>query len=114
MAFKDYKIKSRIWIDGKQGTFLAEGRIALLKEIIASGSISAAAKQMKMSYKKAWEMVDAMNKEAAQPLVIRISGGKGGGGTQVTQEGEKMIKLFEKLTKNCQSYLDKELIKIFG
>lgn len=114
MAFKDYKIKSRIWIDGKQGTFLAEGRIALLKEIITSGSISAAAKQMKMSYKKAWEMIDAMNKEAEQPLIIRVSGGKGGGGTQVTSEGEKMIRLFEKLTKNCQNYLDKELIKIFG
>jgi molybdate transport system regulatory protein len=114
MAAKNYKIKNRVWIDGEFGTFLAEGRIALLKEIIASASISAAAKQMKMSYKKAWEMVDAMNKEAAQPLVIRVSGGKGGGGTQVTQEGEKMIKLFEKLTKNCQNYLDKELIKIFG
>lgn len=114
MTGKNYKIKNRVWIDGEFGTFLAEGRIALLKEIIVSGSISAAAKQMKMSYKKAWEMIDAMNKEATQPLVVRVSGGKGGGGTQVTQEGEKMIKLFEKLTKNCQNYLDKELIKIFG
>lgn len=114
MTVKNYKIKSRVWVDGEFGTFLAEGRIALLKEIILTGSISSAAKQMKMSYKKAWEMIDAMNKEAEQPLVVRVSGGKGGGGTQVTKEGEKMIKLFEKLNKNCQAYLDKELIKIFG
>lgn len=114
MAFKDYKIKSRIWIDGKQGTFLAEGRIALLKEIIVSGSISAAAKQMNMSYKKAWEMINTMNKSAEQPLVVRISGGAGGGGTRVTDEGLKMIQLFEKLNKKCQVYLDKELEKIFG
>lgn len=59
-----YKIKSKIWIDGKNGTFLAEGRISLMKQIIKSGSITAAAKEMKMSYKKAWEIIDGMNKEA--------------------------------------------------
>ncbi len=109
---KNYKIKSRIWIDGKNGTFLAEGRIHLLKQIIEVGSISAAAKSMKMSYKKAWEIIDGMNKEAKKPLVIRVSGGKGGGGTQVTNEGLKAIKLFETLNKKCQNYLDKEMNKL--
>jgi len=107
-----YKIKSRIWIEGKNGTFLAEGRIALLKQILKSGSITAAAKAMKMSYKKAWEIIDGMNKEAKKPLVIRVSGGKGGGGTQVTEEGLRAIKLFEKLNLKCQKYLDKEIQKL--
>jgi molybdate transport system regulatory protein len=107
-----YKIKSRIWIEGENGTFLAEGRVILLKQIIESGSISAAAKTMKMSYKKAWEIIDGMNKEAKKPLVMRISGGKGGGGTKVTEEGLKAIQLFEKLNKNCQIYLDKEILKL--
>lgn len=107
-----YKIKSRIWIEGKNGTFLAEGRISLMKKIIETGSISAAAKSMKMSYKKAWEIIDGMNKEANKPLVIRVSGGKGGGGTQVTEEGLKAIQLFEKLNKRCQIYLDKEILKL--
>ncbi len=107
-----YKIKSRIWIEGKNGTFLAEGRIILLKQIIESGSISTAAKAMKMSYKKAWEIIDGMNKEARKPLIIKVIGGKGGGGTQVTDEGLKVIQLFEKLNKNCQEYLDKEILKL--
>ncbi len=107
-----YKVKSRIWIEGKNGTFLAEGRISLLKQIIELGSISAAAKEMKMSYKKAWEMIDGMNKEAKSPLVERVSGGKGGGGTIVTEEGLEAIKLFEKLNKNCRKFLDKELSKM--
>ena len=107
-----YKIKSRIWIEGKNGTFLAEGRVSLLKQIIEFGSISSAAKSMKMSYKKAWESIDGMNKEAKKPLVIRVSGGKGGGGTKVTEEGLKAIKLFEKLNKKCQNYLDKEIGKL--
>lgn len=107
-----YKIKSRIWIEGENGTFLAEGRIALLKMIIELGSISAAAKSMKMSYKKAWEIIDGMNKESKKPLVERVSGGKGGGGTIVTNEGVKAIQLFEELNTNCQKYLDKEVKKL--
>ena len=108
----DYKIKSRIWIEGKKGTFLAEGRIALMKQIIETGSISSAAKSMKMSYKKAWEIIDGMNKEAKEHLVVRVSGGKGGGGTKVTEEGLKAIIMFEKLNKKCQQYLDKEMLKL--
>ena len=107
-----YKIKSRIWIEGTNGTFLAEGRISLMKQIIETGSISSAAKAMKMSYKKAWEIIDGMNKEAKKPLVTRVSGGKGGGGTKVTEEGLKAIELFDKLNKECQNYLDKEILKL--
>jgi len=107
-----YKIKSRIWIEGENGTFLAEGRVVLLKQIIESGSISAAAKVIGMSYKKAWEIIDGMNKEAKKPLIIKVSGGKGGGGTQVTEEGLKVIELFEKLNKKCQKYLDNEILKL--
>ena len=107
-----YKIKSRIWINGANGTFLAEGKRDLLKGIITTGSISSAAKQMKMFYKKAWEIIDGMNKEAREPLVIRVSGGKGGGGTVVTAEGLKMISLFESLNDKCKKYLDKELSKM--
>lgn len=107
-----YKIKSRIWIEGKNGTFLAEGRISLLKQIIETGSISAAAKAMKMSYKKAWEIIDGMNKEAKKPLVERVAGGKGGGGTVVTDEGIKAIKMFDELNVKCRNYLDKEISKL--
>lgn len=107
-----YKIKNRIWIEGDNGTYLAEGRIVLLKEIIESGSITSAAKSMKMSYKKAWDIIDGMNREASEPLVERVSGGKGGGGTVVTKKGEEVIKKFEKLNSNCRKYLEEQLLMI--
>ncbi|MCB0409337.1 MAG: winged helix-turn-helix domain-containing protein [Flavobacteriales bacterium] len=107
-----YEIKNRIWIEGNNGTYLAEGRVHLLKKIIETGSITQAAKTMKMSYKKAWEIIDGMNKEASKPLVVRISGGKNGGGTEVTEEGVRVIRLFEDLNKNCQEYLNNELMKL--
>lgn len=110
---KSYKIKSRIWITGKHGTFLGEGRIELLENIKKRGSISKAARSMKMSYKKAWEMINAMNNEAEHPLVIKESGGKNGGGTTLTNAGEESIYLYNQLTKKCQEFLNAELNKIY-
>ncbi len=107
----DYKIKSRIWLEGENGTFLAEGRINLLKSIKETGSISAAAKSMNMSYRKAWEQVNAMNLESKSPLVEKTSGGVSGGGTIVTEEGEKAIKVFEAINKRCRNFLEKEIKK---
>ena len=107
-----YKVKSRIWIETEEGMFLGFGRVKLLKAIEDTGSLSKAAKSLSMSYKKAWEMIDGMNKEAKKPLVIRVSGGKGGGGTKVTEEGVEAIEMFEKLNKKCQVYLDQEILKL--
>lgn len=104
-----YKIRSRIWFESENGTFLASGRVDLLRKIEEFGSISKAAKEMKMSYKKAWSLVDSINSQSKKPLVERTSGGKNGGGTIVTQEGVRMIESFEKLNQKCQDFLDKEL-----
>jgi len=73
-----YSIKSRIWIEGKEGVFLGEGRIKILHAIIAEGSLSKAAKSLGMSYKKAWNLVNSMNKNALKPLVNTNTGGIGG------------------------------------
>jgi len=102
-----YHIQSRLWIASEQGTFLGEGRIALLGEIIEKGSISAAAKSMGISYRKAWKMIDIMNSQARSPLVVRQSGGSRGGGTLVTDEGKSMIKKYHQLKERCIKYIDK-------
>ncbi len=60
----NYKIKSRIWIEVGNNVLLGEGRVRLLKAIEKTGSLSKAAKSLKMSYKKAWILVDAVNKSA--------------------------------------------------
>ncbi len=104
-----YKIKSRIWITGTGGTFLAEGRVVLLQRIHELGSISKAASSMKMSYKKAWEQINAMNKEGREAVVKRVSGGKGGGGTIVTEYGIELIEKFETLNEHCHNFLNSEI-----
>lgn len=65
-------------------TSLGPGKVALLEAIGRSGSISAAAREMEMSYRRAWLLVEAMNKAFQSPLVVAAVGGKRGGGAAVT------------------------------
>lgn len=107
----DYKIKSRLWIEVNNNVLLGEGRVKLLKSIQETGSLSKAAKDQKMSYKKAWTMIDSVNKSAKEPIVQTAIGGQGGGGATITPYGLELIKAFEKMNKNCWKFLDKELAK---
>ncbi len=103
-----YKVKGTIWIEGKNGTFVGLGRIMLLEKIKECGSISVAAKSMKMSYSHAWELIDSMNKEAKKILVETAAGGVGGGGTKVTKDGEKIIKTFWELHERFKKFNETE------
>lgn len=108
----NFTIKSRIWISTDKGTFLGEGRIELLLQIEATGSISKAAKSMKMSYKKAWELVNSMNKHFKEPLVAGSIGGINGGGSTLSETGKKVIEVFSNLNEQNKVFLQKELEKI--
>jgi len=101
-------LRGRIWIEGDEGTFLGYGRIVLLEQIRESGSITKAGKSMEMSYRHAWELVDSMNRQAPAPLVAAVTGGKGGGGARLTEDGENAIELFWKLHADFQAFLAKE------
>ena len=107
-----YKICGKIWIEGKDGTFLGIGRLILLKKIQECGSILKAAKAMNMSYKKAWELIDSINKQAKSPVVIAKKGGKKGGGTVLTEKGKKLIKEFEELQQRFEEFLNNEIKKL--
>jgi len=82
----------RVWLtlDGKN--FMGRGRAELLKHIAETGSISKAAKAMKMSYKAAWDAVDAMNTAYGRALVESATGGSRGGGSRITADGLKLIR----------------------
>lgn len=108
----DYKIKSRIWIESEHGVFLGEGRVRLLKAIAETGSLRKAASTLDMSYKKAWNLMDSMNKTAKKPLVITSTGGKGGGGASLTEYGKEVISTFDHINQKCWEFLDNELKQI--
>jgi molybdate transport system regulatory protein len=108
----NYRVSGRVWIETEQGTYAGTGRIRLLENIRQYGSITEAARAMKMSYRQAWELVDSMNKLSGRPVVNKISGGSGGGGSVVTAEGEKLIAEFHKVQAEFAQFSHAETQKL--
>ena len=88
------------------GHRLGAGKVALLEHIGATGSISAAAKKMEMSYRRAWLLIDELNQMFAKPCVESSTGGAGGGGAKVTEFGRKIITAFRALEKRVATEAD--------
>ena len=100
-------IDCTLWLNRKSEGYLGGRRVELLESIGATGSISQAAKQIGMSYKAAWDAVDAMNNLAEKPLVIRNVGGLHGGGTELTEFGRQMIDVYRFMQSEYQRFLQK-------
>ena len=107
------RINGRIWLETTSGNvterFMGIGRLELLQHIQRTGSINQAAKAMRMSYKRAWELVRSMNTLADAPLVATQTGGGKGGGAVVTSEGEKHLAHYRALHERFQQFLTDEL-----
>ncbi|AKM32531.2 hypothetical protein AB870_05015 [Pandoraea faecigallinarum] len=91
--------------DGETPVF-GPGRLTLLRAIDATGSISAAARRMNMSYRRAWLLVEAMNHEFREPLVMRHIGGVSGGGAQLTPFAQNLVAHYDTLIKEIRSLID--------
>jgi len=101
-------LSGRIWIDRDEKNFLALGKIIFLEKIHEYGSISKAASAENMSYSKAWKLVDYMNTISEKPLVTKSTGGSGGGGAELTEEGMRVIKLYWELCENFEGFLESQ------
>ena len=92
-------------IAAEGGRQRGKGRIELLEKIGELGSISAAAKALGLSYKAAWEAVEGMNNLSDEPLIIRVAGGKYGGGSVLTAFGLQALSAFRRLEYEYQQFL---------
>ncbi|MDO5620391.1 MAG: LysR family transcriptional regulator [Paracoccus sp. (in: a-proteobacteria)] len=82
---------------------LGPGKAALLEGIARTGSISAAGREMGMSYKRAWSLVEAMNAMFREPLVASARGGSGGGGASLTDTGQQVLSLYRQIEAESQA-----------
>ncbi len=88
----------------ESGKRRGKGRIELLEAIASTGSIAAAAKLMGLSYKAAWEAVEAMNNLSEEPLLVRAAGGRRGGGSVLTPFGLQVVALFKRLEEEYRNF----------
>lgn len=91
MLMQKPQIECRIRVKRGDDIAVGPGKIELLSAIRDAGSISGAARKMRMSYRRAWLLVETMNSCFANPLVATATGGRAGGGAQLTQEGVKVL-----------------------
>ena len=90
-------------------TALGPGKVRLLVAITETGSISGAARSMKMSYRRAWMLVDAMNRSFAGDLVTTVTGGKGGGGARITDLGLDVLKRYHEMEAKAEASVRDEV-----
>jgi len=85
--------------------FLGQDRIRLLEMIEEHGSITKAAKAVGISYKTAWDTIDAINNLSEKPLFVRMAGGKSGGGTRLTEEGKEVVRKYRIIQEEHNKFL---------
>ena len=85
-------VRFRLRLYRGEGVAIGPGKVALLEAITATGSISAAARSLGMSYRRAWLLVDELNRALKKPAVVAGAGGRHGGGAALTPLGEELFK----------------------
>ena len=93
---------------------LGPGKAQLLSLIDEEHSITAAARKMKMSYKRAWQLIEAINACFQEPLVESITGGSHGGGSQLSPHGKKALALYHAIYAKSTAATSKELKRLHG
>jgi len=99
-------LTGNLWLNRAENKFLGGDRIALLEMIDELGSITKAAKAVGISYKTAWDTINMINNLAEQPLVDRLTGGKGGGGTSLTDAGKKIVMQYKTIQEEHRKFLE--------
>jgi molybdate transport system regulatory protein len=103
MGLLMYRLDLKIRLHNGSDIALGPGKADLLESIQQHGSISAAARALGMSYRRAWLLVETMNRSFSQPLVSTLAGGKHGGGTQLTVTGEHVLRCYRGLCAQAQA-----------
>jgi molybdate transport system regulatory protein len=88
---------------------MGPGKAELIASIDATGSISAAARAMGMSYRRAWQLVEAINESFSQPVVVTATGGRRGGGARVTPFGRDLIRRYRSMENKASAAIVKDL-----
>lgn len=101
-----HRLRAQLWVEAGGKAAMTEAGADLLEQIAAAGSLSEAARRLRYSYRRAWMLLDAMNRRWPQPLVKTATGGARGGGAQVTELGQNVLRTFRDLQLQVEHLLD--------
>jgi molybdate transport system regulatory protein len=101
------RVLLRLYLSGDRP--LGPGKVQILESIRDGGSISGAARGMRMSYRSAWLLVDSMNSQFRQPVVRTTTGGQGGGSATLTEFGVSVIRRYRSMERSARRAIAKDL-----
>ncbi len=107
------EIKSKLWIEVDGRPVFGRGRQFLLEAIDKHGSINQAAKEINISYRKAWGYIKALVERLGFKLIERQTGGKNGGGATLTDQARVFLKKYEAMEKGIKELVDERFKKVF-
>lgn len=102
----------RVMGDGSAA--MGPGKAELVERIARTGSISAAAREMDMSYRRAWQLVESLNGAFREPVVTTATGGRRGGGAQVTPAGLRLVRQFRAMEGKASAAIAADLRRFCG
>jgi molybdate transport system regulatory protein len=101
-----------IRLDLVSGARIGPGKVAVLEEIARSGSISAAGRALRMSYRRTWELVEDLNRSLGIPVVETAAGGSGGGGAVLTRAGKAIVERYRAIELDTAHAARKHLLAL--
>ncbi len=105
--------KFNVWLEADGNVVLSPWRVQLLEAIAATGSISAAAKQLDVPYRRAWEKVQEIERGLGAPILVTAVGGAGGGGAQLTPVAQQAIAQFRAFTAGLEQEIQARYATVF-
>ncbi|MCK8827169.1 LysR family transcriptional regulator [Natroniella acetigena] len=109
------KVNYKIWLENEQGErVMGKGLLVLLSLIEQTGSINKAAKVLGMSYRAAWGKLNKAEEELGYDLIERRSGGRGGGGSRLTEKGNRLLDKFNKFSNKVDQELNTMFLDFFN
>ena len=107
------QVRSKVWLEAQGRPVLGPGRLELLQHIDEEGSISRAARLLKITYRKAWGQIKAMEEQLDLDLVEKQTGGAGGGGARLTPEARELLSKYFRLAQGIEEEVDRRFREIF-
>jgi len=108
-----YKLRTKIWIADQSGDVLfGMGRVKMLEAVEQHGSLNAAAKALKMSYRALWGRIKATEERLGKQLVVRTTGGTSGGGSALTPYAKELVIEFRAFRRQVLDQADERFNKM--
>lgn len=108
-----FEPRIKLWVEKDGQLVLSDYRVQLLRYVAETGSLVEAAQRMGLSYRRAWGKVREIEQNLGAKLVESEVGGAGGGGSQLTREGERLVALYQRFRRAMETDLGKEFQEVF-